>query len=711
MSQELILAKEEYVRDLDFVKYYHRDATKFLQRMRGITTKEASDFIRNLTSPQGKYPFKDPLVYFLDSKDEGNRVQKTSTIGQYMRDVSANRYIMACTFTCYNHPDDKLSPTAEYVLTEIEHRNHNKGEMKKALTAGDSKKAGMYNNRQNRNKIKVNSISGSHGTTSSVLYRKSAHSTLTTTCRSGTQNTNALLEKFLTGNRHYYSSEVTLNNIISIINITDLDLVEKAMEHYQLIYPTADYVCKYILRSTSLYWTSPIETKLIDELIHSLEPVELAAYLYVSDLNALRDLNPQFVRDMIDSLHKPDYVGKVDDPGEWLGKLSGDDRALLGIIANQELCGRSQKDPEVLGDSKIYGVLGATAKRICGTIDGIHLLARAFWMTKNMPPSVAHFPDSVRRCVIASDTDSSIFTNQHWTEWFAGKVAFDHESSSVAAVTTYLSSLLTEHTLMMQMSNFGSAKQHLTEFQMKNEYAFPFFSLTTMAKHYFAAMASKEGVVFKDYKWEIKGAQLKNSNAKVELVERAEEVTKELALTIMEGKKIDALGYLKEFSDLEKGVIQQIKAGDVNIFSRARIKPRDSYSETASHSPYDHYDLWQNVFAPKYGDASAPPYSAIRVNIEAGTKTKFNEWLMSIEDQELASRFAKWMNSRGKQQMQSMLLPVDIISGKGIPKEIVSAMDIRTMTMKQMRTFYLLAETFCFFTLNKNNTRMLSDDI
>lgn len=709
MSVSFLLPESEYKRDLDFIKYYYKDATTFLAKMRGLSLEEADSFMKSLTSPQGAYPFYDPRVMLLNSESEGNRVLQESTMNGFLQTVSQKRYTMACTFTCYNHPDDKKSPSAAYAEQEMAHRNVNKGLMKKYEQQSEFKKANIYKNRQNRNKIKVNSISGGHGTKSSILFKASAHSTLTTWCRSGTQNTNSLLEKFLTGNRHYFDSATCLNNIISILNITDLDLVENAMSAYGLVYPSADYVKSYIMRSTDLYWESSVETKMINDLIDTLEPVELAAYLYVGDLWALKELNGDFVRKLVGDLHQPDYNNKVEDPGQWLSALSGDDAALLGIVANKELEGRKQSDPDVVSDGDIYGILGATAKKILDTLTDITDLAKAFWFTQNMPPSNARFPNSIRRCVIASDTDSAIFTNQDWVNWFVGEVGYDHTCSSVAAVTTYLSSLVTDHMLRMMGANLGAAKQHLSEFQMKNEYAFPFFSLTTMAKHYFAAMASKEGIVYKEYKWEIKGAQLKNSNSPKEFVERAEEVIKEIATTVMRGEELDAVAYLKEFAQREKALISAITGGSTHFFGRARIKPRDSYSDTATHSPYDHYDLWQTVFAPKYGEASAPPYAAVRVNINTTTTTRFNDWVDEMDDQVLAERFRIWMAERNKKQMRSLLLPVDIISAKGIPIEIVSAMDIRGMTMKLMRTFYLIAETFCVFMLNTNNTRMLSD--
>lgn len=711
MGTALVLDKSCYSRDLDFLKFYYRDATTFISKMKDIDEDKALELVRKVTAPDGKYPLFNPRMLYLDNSKQGHRIEKETTVLDFMRDVSDKRYIMAATFTCYTHPDELESPTAQYIVGELANRTTNKGLMQKYDREGDKKKKNIYKNRQNRNKIKCNSVSGGHGTKSSVLFHQTAHSTLTSTCRSGTSNTNANLEKFLTGNRHYFDADCAIHNIISICNLTDMDLVQAAMDKYDLVYPSIDDLCVHVKRSTDLYWHSKPETNNIRKLITKLSPIERAAVMYVSDLYALKQLNEAFVRGIFDKLHKPDYVNKVDNPEEWIAKLSGDDKALLGIMANKELQYRELKDKTLRDEAETFNILGATSKQLFDTVDDIDLLAKAFWLTKNMPVSVARFPKSIRRCVIASDTDSAIFTMQHWTEWFVGELNFGEQSMAISAVTTYLCSQVTTHLLMSMMANFGSAPRHIDEFQMKNEYYFMFFALTNMAKCYFAAMAAKEGLVYRTPNWEVKGAQLKNSNAPEEFVKRAEEMIKEFGTTIMNGGKIDLQGYMKEIAEREAKLIDDIRKGSIDFFSRARIKPRDSYSETASHSPYDQYTLWQDVFAPKYGDCSAPPYAAVRLNIEADTPTKLNAWIDSMADPEVGYRLRKWMQERNKKQLTSLCLPVDLITTKGIPVEIEQIMDIRGMVMKLMRTFYLLLETLGMFLLNTHNTRMLSDQL
>ena len=57
--------------------------------------------------------------------------------------------------------------------------------------------------------------------------------------------------------------------------------------------------------------------------------------------------------------------------------------------------------------------------------------------------------------------------------------------------------------------NLGIDQSEITRMQMKNEYYFPVFALTSRAKHYFAYMAAQEGIVFEIMKSEIKGVALR----------------------------------------------------------------------------------------------------------------------------------------------------------------------------------------------------------
>lgn len=698
-----------YVRDLNMVGSAVSQAALYLSKRTGDSIEKCLTFIKEEMKPDGKFPYKDPRIQYLDSTNEGNRTLKEGTMSEFLLEVTEKKYTLAANLTAYNHPDDKESFTAMYAVGEYANRKANKDKQHHYDLLGDSVMKGIYNNRQNRNKIKLNSISGAHNTTSSALFCRSTHSTLTSTTRCGTSNTNAMLERLLAGNRHYYNLNAVLNNITSIIYLVDLELVQKAMDEYGLVYPTTDDCFNVIKRSTDLYWQckdTSAETE-IRALLDALTPVERAAYLYNCDMHSLRTLNDTFVRRLFKSLLTIPDKTRIPFKGDWIKRLSGDDKAFISVnafnvLTTSNLKESTDEDKEIV-DASGYGIYA--------TFTYFATFFQAFWVTKAMPFEIASFPDSIRRVSIASDTDSAIFTNQDWVEWYFGKMNFGHEGLCMAAATTYLCSQVAQHVLVQMTRNFGCADRHIREFQMKNEFLFKFFSLTTMAKHYFAAKHTCEGIVYDVPDWEIKGSNLKNTKATSELMERSDGLIKEIAHKVMAGEKIQLIPILKEIADKETEIINSIRSGSTEFFATGQIKDFNSYKQKENAPAWHNYLLWLEVFAPKYGQTPPPAYTAIKVNIECDTGGKMKAWFDDMPDQELATRFREFMIRYKKTAMTAIWLPSDHVGAHGMPDEIMMVVNVRKMIIGMMKSYYLILESLGFHILNSNDTRLISDDL
>lgn len=698
---------DHYRRNLNFIGTYIQDAALYLHLQTQQPIEQCEAWVRKQIGKGGKFEVNDPRVKYLEQVRHGQREMRTGTMSGYLRQVAQERYVLSPTMTAYTNPNDEVSVLAEYVAEGLTLRSQNKKEMLKAKDAGDKVRAAIYNNRQNRNKIKNNSLSGAHGTPSSVLFKKSSHSTLTSTCRSASSNTNTNIERFLSGNRHYWSVNTAINNIVSVIRMTDFDRVKEAINYFDLAYPTVDQTLQAIKECTDQYWHSDIEFARIARLVNSLSDIQRAAFLYSGDMYHLAKYNDAVVRRLYDHIARlPEEP--VGDSETWINELGEDEIALMGILCNSILKGRKLKD-KGLREEPEFGIVGAAAKNIVTIMDEYALLFEAFWVTPNVCPSMAAFPVSVRRVVVASDTDSSIFTNQDWTSWYVGDINFRQESFVAAAATTYLCSQLTTHVLAVMSGSMGVADHHLRMLQMKNEYAFKFFALTTMAKHYFATMNAQEGNVYAEPDWEIKGVTLKNSTAPAELSEQSDALIKRIAMTVLEDKKLNLTSILQEVADKEHEITRSVERGDPFYFRQLRIKPADAYKN--ENSPYLHYRLWKDVFAEKYGDAPEPTYTAIAVKVTIKSKRDLTEWLDGIEDQALAARMVQWMQRYNKSVISSFNLPQDVIRSKGIPRELVPAMNIRDMIKNLMKSFYLILESLGYFIINKNVTRLISDDL
>lgn len=697
---------EEYTRTLDFYKTYVSDAALYLSKMTGTSVEQARDFIVKQTKLGGGGPFelKDPMVKYLEREVDGDREMRYGTLLQVLKKVASKQAIMTPNMTVYCHPKEKESLTAQYLVGQLANRNRNKALKVECQRKDDKLGASIYDNRQNRNKIKCNSVSGAHGTKSSVLCLFSAHSTLTSTCRSASSNTNANVERFSRGNRHYWSYETALNNIVSIINHSDYPAIIAMVKKYDLPIPTVEYTFEHVLYSTRLYWQSPtLEAKLL-KFILTMNDYERCAYIYTGCLYTLAQLKPSFVRSLFQDLSEKPVLA-VESPRLWISKLDEDAEILLILLSHEELKGRKLNDPENPLDEETLGRVGALAKQLYEAVNSRGDFIRTFWCTVNMPSCMAKFPESLRRCVVASDTDSSIFSNGYWTEWYLGRVEFSRQNDAVAAAMTYLCSQLTVHLLASMSGNLGVPVEKIHMLAMKNEYAFPVFFLTSMAKHYYANMSAQEGLVVQ--KLEIKGATLRNSKAPDYLMARSDQLIKDILATVKSGKKLVLRDILQRVADEEHIIRDGIRRASSLFFSTANIKSKDGYK--LANSPYLNYTLWMDVFAPKYGTISEPPYRAIKMSLTTDTKNKLHTWLDSLPDQELAGRFRVWMQKYSKTYMTTMYIPIAYAEVSGIPDELLEMMDHRKLVYGLMQSFYLILESLGYYIHDKNLTRLVSD--
>ena len=176
----------------------------------------------------------------------------------------------------------------------------------------------------------------------------------------------------------------------------------------------------------------------------------------------------------------------------------------------------------------------------------------------------------------------------------------------------------------------------------------------------------------------------------------------------MAGEQIEMIPRLQKIAARERSLMQSIERGGHQFYTSAQIK--DAYGGPLEKSPYRYHLMWEEVFAPKYGPAPVPPYSAIKVNIEADKPSMFKAWLGSIADQDLKHRLTEYCRREGKTNFGMLLLPKDRIEVCGVPKEIVQVVNVRSMVHEIMSPFYIELESFGFYMNNSGLTRLVSDE-
>lgn len=702
---------KDYTRDLGIRDSYIQQTAIFIHKNTGRPLEECREFvIEELNDPANNV--RDPDFYMLERDDEGDQKPITVSFSQYIEDLIKNQWLMAPTFTVVLPPDQKLSLLSEYIKGNLSKRNHEKELMFDADRKKNFIKATLHKNNQNNKKILNNAISGNHRSEHSPLYDRSTHPVLTSCCRIANGIANSNNDRLLSGNRHYWRADIVFSNITSILELTNWELVQRAIDEHNLYIPSADEVYTTIKRSTDLYWRSAGGDRNIMRLIKGCTPIERAAIVYMGDLYHLREFNPDLIRKFVTGLVTP-ATEPVENHAAWLKVVDSDTIAQVKVMF-----------PDVLGENDIwdagvpdlpgYWKLGSTCANIYGHLAEFSPLIEAFLMSRNIPFLISDFPHSIRRAGVGSDTDSAIFTVQDWVQWFSGHDRMTHDNVIVAEAMAFVVSQTTTHNLATMTTNMGVREEkEVFRLSMKNEYLFPVFVLTSRAKHYFANQAVQEGVVFDEYKREKKGVELIASNSPAGVRADLDRMVEEIVDLATAGEQISVAKYLRWVARWEYTIYESISKGETTYLKAARVKEEEGYTKKTedSNTPYLNYELWQEVFGPKFGYIEPPPYSALSFSIIHDTKNKTEKWLASWEDRAMAGRMERFLAKKNKPYVGRILLPESIVQSIGIPEDILGATKIRKIVGSAISPFYLVLESLNFFLFDKDQTRLIFDQV
>ncbi len=341
-SPFLFPSDDDYKRDFGIVRTYIEDGALYLHKNTGKPLEECRDWVKQSISKGGKHELVSPKAYILDSEENGNRKKRVLPYSQYLMTAVREDRIVAPSMTTYMHPSKKKAIQAEYTEDKLKIRSTAKKAMFKAEREGNLQEQQYQNCLQTSAKIGVNSLSGAYGFAGTILYNKTAHSALTSNCRCASGNANSNNERFLAGNRHFWSVEIALNNIVNVVNNSDYALIEQVINRYGIIYPSADDVLLAIKGSTDYYWRSEIEFAKITRLVSTLTPIERAAFLYTQDAYHLMKLNSDMMRTFITRMIAQPTEGEPDTE-KWMSLVDEDIIMLCSILRADILAGTEYK--------------------------------------------------------------------------------------------------------------------------------------------------------------------------------------------------------------------------------------------------------------------------------------------------------------------------------------------------------------------------------
>ena len=144
-------------------------------------------------------------------------------------------------------------------------------------------------------------------------------------------------------------------------------------------------------------------------------------------------------------------------------------------------------------------------------------------------------------------------------------------------------------------------------------------------------------------------------------------------------------------------LIEKVKEGNVDVFKMAKVKNREAYAADIGISPYFHYLLWNEAFAPVYGEAPNPTYMALKIPLKINSKKDMEEFLKSIDNEIIRNGILKMMKEYKKDKIGTFLVPLINALEKGIPKELLNYIDIDGLIKDNCNVMYIILSSLGFY--------------
>jgi hypothetical protein len=214
---------EEYRRQSKLMAQYYRDNAKFISVMTGYDLEYAEKWVKKQSAAGGKLALKIPDISFAERQENYDRIERKTSILTYINEAYKRNHILTGVMTTYLPPEVLVSPFSGYINNNKKIRSAIKKKQQDAKMRGDVLQEAINKAGQMTRKGKTNSLSGGHMMDGSPLSLPTAHPTLTVTTRIDATYADAVLDRFVSGNKHYHSYDVTLS---AIVNITTMAVWE-----------------------------------------------------------------------------------------------------------------------------------------------------------------------------------------------------------------------------------------------------------------------------------------------------------------------------------------------------------------------------------------------------------------------------------------------------------------------------------------------------
>lgn len=599
----------------------------------------------------------------------------------------AKKSIVSPSGTVYEKADVKESVLRVVLKKKTSERSVYKKKMLSSTATGNTKEADYYNGVQASAKRFNNSMFGTTGNQYNILYDKATFNSITSIARYCAMGGYGYIEKFLRGNMYLRSLNDVINYCTCLTRICPAN-TKTVQDQYSLYTPTVHDAAHYFYKSLRYYTDADTLWDDLVAYIQTLSDIHRTFIFYASNVDNLIRYNDAFFRSFFDTFFSRDIDPDTSaDPAD-IFKIENDLRTLcLSInstyIDNIDIAKAITAHPE--GVKKIYALSCHMEK----CLRDIAPIISTFLCVQMDIPNVMGHPNMVRRIVTVSDTDSAIFSTQHYIEWYTGKICFNQDAYDINAFVTFMVSQSIEHVFARISAGMGMTGDDIYRIKMKNEYLYPIMLRTPIKKHYAGIITIQEGKVLLKPKDDIKGAQLRGTNVSRTTTESVTSFIKNIINTVTETGELRAADCLHHVAEYEQYIYASLCRGDLTFFSTVSVKPGSEYKNGEDNQTYFHYMMWQEVFAPVYGDFVLPNkgYSVpILGNGHAIYDRKWHD-MLDAESPGMGQRLYDFLTRNSHKKVSQILLPPVI---HAIPQVFLHIMNARKIVYANGSPFYLV---------------------
>jgi hypothetical protein len=507
----------------------------------------------------------------------------------------------------------------------------------------------------------------------------------------------------LQGRRHYYTYEITLNNLNSIVtNLGDRSSLNSYYAQWVVLLhdkhiPTVDEVMSSIFRSSMMYWTHPDDKNRLRNYVCGLDQIERAAVIYTGDLWTFRNYNQDYIREFLRKF----TIKITNGPSRTVDELRNINDEILNYVHH-----RFSTDIVDLGvDYNTYPEHLVT--HMCNTaLHVMDVLAEYFDMlltlfaNPNLPPVVYDIYHMLRDSVLMSDTDSGANTLQDWVQWYAGSLKVTEDSISIANALVYLNGRVSKIYIKYVGRNINMNLDRLDDnvIEFKNEFTWIVFGLMSIAKHYFAGVNVREGSVFKR-KLEIKGGSLRSNSIPGSVKSVIHDKVMTYILDEIEQRGgISLYATIRMVIQLELDIYDDIHNGGHSYLRKLSIHDASAYKITdPKKNSYQHCVMWNKVFGPSTGYTAVPSYIAYKYPTILKNKSSIKTWLSNIKDDNIRTAMAKWLTEHKKSALNIIYLPSEYVMSYPIPDEVKLIIDAKKIVLDLTNMAYITLESLAYY--------------